>query len=367
MWRVFPSLAALVVCCAAPGAAQQTWSIARSPDFVLGSAEGQPETAFHDVRGALQTPQGDLVVADGGSLEIRVFAPSGELITRFGGRGGGPREFESIEWMEYCGGTAVSVYDRRRRRLTRWTPQGDLVEEINVEGLNGLPPFTAYCGHSGSLAVIGWPDIGSYSGGIGPYRMDVDVGAVDSGGGATRSVGRFPGPERYRYGGSDGPRPLGRNTVVRPFENGVYVVTGDAYQVIVARKSGGQRSFGRELDRRRMTPELVRTWHDSVVARFPPAERASARQGLREHQGPDKLPAYSFLMFDELGRLWARHHGAPGERTDTWDIYTDERWIASVTVPNSFRPTQISKDWILGVKRDGMGIERIERRELIGP
>lgn len=66
----------IVICCVTPSAAQERWTLATNPEFTLGSAEGSVTTSFHDVRGALRGSGGEIIVADGGSFEIRVFAPS---------------------------------------------------------------------------------------------------------------------------------------------------------------------------------------------------------------------------------------------------------------------------------------------------
>ena len=90
------------------------------------------------------------------------------------------------------------------------------------------------------------------------------------------------------------------------------------------------------------------------------------RSFLEEAGLPDTRPAYLHLLPDRTGNLWvsefARHPTAPGK----WTVFdADGRWRGSVTMPPDFRPYEIGADWILGVERDEMDVQRVKLYPLV--
>jgi hypothetical protein len=78
-------------------------------------------------------------------------------------------------------------------------------------------------------------------------------------------------------------------------------------------------------------------------------------------------PAYTRLIAarrDDLGVLWVRD---PSDST-TWTTYGGPRSpIGTVLLPSGFRPTQIGADFVVGVTRDSLDVERVEIRTLERP
>jgi len=349
-----------------PAASQGVWHLSPRPNLTLGEASDPAHLVFHGVTGALLLDDGSVAVADGGSREIRMLSDDGSLLRRFGRQGDGPGEFRILAWIARCGASGITSLDGATGRITRWTVEGEPRESLRLQGLSeGPPPYSARCGPNGRFAVMGWPRIGDYEGGQGPYRLEAAVGVLSPTGELLQEVGTFPGPERYRYSASDGPRPLGRRTLVHMGTDGVYVGTGDRYEIEVIGADGSRRRFGRPDSLVPMTADLVRVWHDSVVASVPEARRAAARRGLLQHEHPGTLPPYSDLGIDEQGFVWITRFGVPGERSTTLDVFSRVGdLVATLKVNHPFRLTDVGDDYILGVGTDDLGIERVYRYRL---
>jgi hypothetical protein len=346
---------------------QSSWRLSAEPTLEIGTVDGAASLAFHDIRGAISIQDSLVIVADGGTRELRVFSSSGDFISSFGRAGGGPKEFEGIGWAKTCGGDTVVVYDFARHRITKWDADGTLRDEFFVEGPGGtMPPSEVDCGPAGTFVVVGWPNFLAYSGGVGPYRFDVDIGLLDREGRLEQVLGTFPGPDRYRYTSNDGPRPLGKKTIARMGVDGAYVGTADSFQIQQFLPGGAQHTIGRPISPRRLDGQLLRDWRESIIRNESPDLRPATRRALDEHQVPETLPAYSDFQLDKLGRIWVAHYGMPGEEYVQWDVF--ERTgihLASMNIPSGFRPTEIGEDYLLGVTTDTLGVERVHRYKLL--
>lgn len=349
-------------------AGQSSWTVSERPTLVIGSLDGPASEQFHDIGGVVRAPDDKIVVADGGSRELRVFSAKGAFLRAFGQLGDGPREFRSIAWVDVCGGTSVVAYDYARARITKWNTQGDLMDEFGMGGIEpGRPPYSVDCGPDGSFVIVGWPH--QFAAEVGPYRPDVRIATAGPTGAKGRILGSFPGSERYRYPTNDGPRRLGKKTVARMASGVVYIATGDSLIVQAVAPDGGARAIGMPRAPVQLTRRLEEQWRESIVSRTPPVRRAAARRALRELVLPTHLPAYSDVRVDRLGLLWVAPYYMPGEQTPdrvAWGVFTpDGLSIGSVLVPANFVPTDIGRDYLLGVSTDALDVQRVHRYGLI--
>ena len=87
------------------------WHVDPEPVLVIGSAEADLDQVLNEVTGAIRLPNQRIVVANGGQLELLLYDEGGNLVHRAGGRGGGPGEFESLEWLARSGPDSVVTLD----------------------------------------------------------------------------------------------------------------------------------------------------------------------------------------------------------------------------------------------------------------
>lgn len=202
-----------------------------------------------------------IVVADGGSRQLRMFTSEGRAVAAFGREGDGPGEFRRVRWVGRCGGPSIVVFDALRQRVTKWDARGDLIDGFNIESTDpGRPAYALSCGPTGEFVVVGWFDVLGYQLDEGPYRPRTKVGILGPNGGLERLLGTFPGPERYRYasdGLSDGPRPFGKPMIARMGPDGVLVGTGDAYTIEVFHRDGFHFTVGKPRQRRELTRDML--------------------------------------------------------------------------------------------------------------
>ena len=105
------------------------------PVLSIGVIEGPEALMFSNVRSAAWNADGNLVIADLGSGQIRTFSSEGELLRTLGRAGEGPGEFLALSgaWPRVDGG--VVAMDERLRRITEFGPSGEVVRVSRLEGV----------------------------------------------------------------------------------------------------------------------------------------------------------------------------------------------------------------------------------------
>ena len=101
--------------------------LASEPSLSIGALEGPEELLFDGIVSVVRDDEGNLVIADNGAAEIRVFDAEGSHLRSFGGRGEGPGEFQALvgAWPLPDGGIVAA--DRRFQRISRFDSQGMLL------------------------------------------------------------------------------------------------------------------------------------------------------------------------------------------------------------------------------------------------
>jgi hypothetical protein len=87
----------------------------------IGAIDGRD--ALSSVRAITVGPDDAVYIAEGLVARIRVYTRDGRLLRSFGGRGGGPAEFESVDALTWLGDT-LAVEDRVLQRVSKLTSHG---------------------------------------------------------------------------------------------------------------------------------------------------------------------------------------------------------------------------------------------------
>lgn len=86
------------------------------PVLVIGD-EGDPQYEFFRIASVVPLGSGNVVVGNGGSMEIRWYGADGAYLTAAGGPGDGPEELGFLTSVWPWAGDTAAVMDPRRRRL----------------------------------------------------------------------------------------------------------------------------------------------------------------------------------------------------------------------------------------------------------
>lgn len=75
---------------------------------------------------------------------------------------------------------------------------------------------------------------------------------------------------------------------------------------------------------------------------------------------PGLLPCRSVDRLDDLGMVWVGSYRADASMTRLYHVYdTEGPFLARVTVPAGVEVLEIGADYVLGITRDDLDVERI--------
>lgn len=172
------------------------WQVDAEPTLSIGSVDGDPDHLLYRVIGAAGLPGGRIVIANEGSLELLFYDEDGNLLHRAGGRGGGPGEFQSLEWLSRYGPDSALAVDVWNQRVSYFDADGNFGRSVRLEP-NAEIPFPRPVGVFGDGSLLATQ--GTFSlGGEQPVRTErtqEPLFRYESDGRTAILLGSFPGPE----------------------------------------------------------------------------------------------------------------------------------------------------------------------------
>lgn len=338
------------------------WVVASEPLVSIGAVDGSPDYLFDRVAGVRLVGDSRVAVADGGSRTIRVYGLDGRLERQWGGDGEGPGEFVFISGLWLREPDTLVVYDSGKARLTAFRTQGEM-----------LPRITTFRADDGSVEVY----LGRFADGAHALawirRQQRDETTIT--------------PDHMRFGrfGPDGnfeellgedlgmrrlgsPIPFSAHFLGVVLRDAVYHTDGMDSEIRVTSESGERLgAIQADVDRwgfKEASSRFEASLDSAGVRRF---------RELRGTPGLDSVPSISELLLDSEQLLWLKRyepavdsHWQLRQRTGgEWlVIEPDGNAAARVSVPTGFRLMDVRGEYVAGMSRDGLGVERVEVRRL---
>jgi hypothetical protein len=347
----------------------QPVSVESRPLLTLGSREGDPAQEFLQVRAPFVLPSGQIVVPLAAFGEIRIFDPDGRLATTYGRPGEGPGEFRDLSsaWVR---GDTIEAFDAELVRITRFhldgTPE---VVRLNPSAL-GYRLDSAIPGAFGD----GWLVKGVSA--FGARRRDeISVSRFSREGSFQGIVAKA---ESLHRDGSGGLAPLSPIAWFSMREGELYV--GETATPAIRVVDGMGRPL-REITWESERPSGRAAFREVLrlaVEKAPPERRRSTRERLESSGAPERVPAFSIFQLDDLGFLWVRPYlierdaAALGGLSPAsmaggswWVFSSDGARLGSLTLPPGLEPPyHITREAVVGVRRDELGVEYVQVHRL---
>jgi hypothetical protein len=352
-----------VVVNAAPDSSSPVWRLSAQPVVEIGAVDG-PEAyqLFRASSGAVLS-DGTIVVANGGTQQVRFYDSAGRHLRSVGGQGEGPGQFRTLSLLGSFAGDSLLVWDMQARRLSVFGPDGTFARSYGGPAELGLQPVTGGVLADGRM-VARQRLIGPGSGDEPLQRHPDHVIAVTPAGAAADTLGAFPGVEMSMFDAFWIGVIFGRGLHVHARGDRIAVGNDDGYSVRVYGADGSLLRIVRQAH----PPVPVGSGDFDTAA--PPLDRPGpiqARLAGAVAQMPrhPTFPAYQAIRVDVAGRLWVQDFVRPGVEGSTWRIFdADGVYLATLDVPPGIDLLDLGEDHVLARARDEMEVERVRLHRL---
>lgn len=346
------------------------WHLGPEPMVEIGVLDGDAAYQLFRVRDAARLADGRVAVVDGGTNELRVYGADGGHLATWGGEGEGPGEFLLMQTLVRWPGDSLAVWDGRTRRITLYSEEGDLGRSFPLPGI-GSTDFPEFAGvlASGDLVLSGQAFFGDDGAppASGVRRIPVHVAVVDAAGAPVGDVGIHPGQETYIQFGESTIEVLrmehARGYVLAPAGGEVIMAPNERFELRFWSPDGSLARLVRLTEPPRPLTDAV--WEAELQRRLeevPDRARPRIRAMWDLVPRPDTLPAMSAVLPDAAGHLWIRSFTFPAvDASARWIVLDPSgQAVASLDLPAGMEVYEIGTDYLVGMVRDDLDVERVQ-------
>ncbi|MDE2677274.1 MAG: hypothetical protein OXI76_05130 [Gemmatimonadota bacterium] len=330
----------------------------------IGAVDGPDEYFFRWIVSAELAPDG-IVTADHQDYELKHFDRNGRFVSRIGGEGEGPGEFEALDWVQSLGDSLFFVWDGRNNRLTRARlTEAGLSHESSVPGpwspaISPIGVFAPVRIAVDNARMIPVGDRGSLSD---PFQVIASVVNLDEDPSAERLLEIAAVVAEPHFVSRDGMFapllfPTGHDFF---FGDGVlWVQDGMKSEFRRVRVEGMLELVVRLPPERPVADQDINEFREANLRRAAGSE-AMMRRALDEVPYPSVVPSLREMAVDEeAGIVWVTGF-TTGEEPAPWYLFDSLGCpIGRVTVPGGNPPLDIAGRRIVVRDRDELDVERI--------
>jgi hypothetical protein len=357
----------------------EAWSVSRDPRLTIGLLEGSSEYQLFNVSAAARQSDGDIVVANGGTSEVRLYDRDGTFIRTLGSRGGGPGEFQDPDQVLITGADSVIVWDNAHYRLTRFDSAGNFASVQSVD--RGWiakaidPPLYPGKGElirDGQLLVRLVEKAKDFPPGLsrsrsGALRVSMDLSRTDT----LMFFGDVEQtPVSAPWGEWPVVPPLAKNTLTTVQATLARICIGDQKgpEIVCLGPAGSRTVIRWTSETAPVTEQDVATWRDTTIGLYKlKMTEADAHRVLDQVAHPTVRPHYSRILLDRIGNLWVAQapvDWAAPEAVDYLVFDPGGVLLGTVVVP-PIEVLEIGDDYAMGIYRDELEVEHLHVHEIV--
>jgi hypothetical protein len=341
---------------------QPSWSLGE-PSVRVGAGGGS-EGGLDRVYGGFLRPDGSILVGNSGTSQLRTYGRDGRLVMDAGGRGHGPGEFGSINWIGVLSGDSTIAFDMRNQRFSVWSPSGTFVRMFSSQAPPGpVRPIGVL--EDGSILIVREAGFDPRAG-AGVVRDSMRAMRMNRAGQVTPIEGSFPGAEwlvyEHPYSFRATQLPFGRTGHLAVLRNHFVYGSSESGTLTVYDASGRQvRTIAVDAPARTPSREEISAFLAEIQDR---AERSALTRHYRNGAG-DGAPIFTALRGDGDGNLWVRTAPRAGADSVAWLVLTPggER-LGSVRMHTAWLPLDIRRDAMLLRETDADGVQTVSVRRV---
>jgi len=352
---------------APPAGSRLGWRVGPEPSVSIGRRDGEEPYLLYRASDATILPDGRILVANGGSGELRFFDSTGSHLASRGGRGEGPGEFLELRSLEPWPGDSIVAWFGPRQNISVYDGGGNYARTIEINDASDpwlWRRLAATSVHGSILTVL-----------LLEYADTLVMELRDGEGGLRTSLGAHPSWEPSVVVNEGTEREMQHVPIFT--REPVWGVWGDLAAIGVTSRYeikayGGDGSLARIVRRehspRMPTPEDIEAYIESRILRYypdaTPSEQEYHRRNYRSAPVAEHFPAFTSIVIDALDHLWIREYDLPREErpAQLWTVFdTEGHVLGFVETPAELRMVyEIGEDYILGHSMGELGVEMIQ-------
>ncbi|UCG87586.1 MAG: 6-bladed beta-propeller [Gemmatimonadota bacterium] len=352
---------------------RDSWQLSRTPLLDIGVSEGDPSYELFGASSSVRLTDGTIVIANGGTHELRWYDATGTFVRSVGRRGGGPGEFTALDNIAVLRGDSIVAYDSEGNRISVFSPVGEFARSATLQGPRG---FMVGAFADGSVVITATTAAGLMEG---LSRWTESAFRYAATGLLLDTLGVFPGTEWFMEIQRSGSRIAAVSSTSRPFaksasfaasRDAFYAGSQDTYEIAAYSVEGDLTALVRRdfMNLPVTAADIDAHRASELVDVTDPVERAEQLQRLEKVPYPETMPAYGTIEIDTEGNLWVADYRRPGDDGPRWTVFDPEhRMLGTVQTPPGFRIHQIGSSFVLGRWRDELDVEHVQLYELIKP
>lgn len=357
------------------------WRLTAQPMVRIGQATADTERQLHHPMAAVRLTQGQIVIADRGDAALRFFDRDGTPTRAVGREGAGPGEFRWLWWVRRVAGDTLIAYDATLFRLSVFDSAGRFHRSHDLPARPGYFWRQALNVFPTGEALVYGAVAGSMPRAEGTRRNERPLFRWPRGAAGYDSLGVSWVEEEYHAPMGRMflpiPLPFGRNLDFVPWRDRLIAGWTDAWALSVVDGqgrverifrvhrdplpvTGRDRNAALEALRTRSLKEPVRRTVARAAPSLPmPATMPAFGRWAWERVSSDD-PERPSLVVDAEDNIWVIQFQSPGAPR-RWDVLRpDGRWLGAVKLPDGLEPFEIGRDYVLGWRKDELGLISVE-------
>lgn len=334
-------------------------TIADRASFDVGLIEGEPEYVLSRVVGAMQMSDGNTIIANGATNEIRFYDSAGKWLKSMGRAGQGPGEYEYLRALGRCRAGGFVGFDLNWQ-VNAYDVTGTFQDKTVLRAPDGITPYNLSCDDHGHFLILGWghPTQGLP---IGFYTTRDRLVLTSGDGKISKDFGQRLVSERIGTERGSRPHPAGRATLFALHNDVLYIGSGERFELELYNLDGALQTLIRGPAIPLNTSDSVKTaYMDWALSRVPAERQAALRNEIARWQWPESLPAFTKLLVDDDGIAWVRAFEIDPQATETWSLLDPERgYLGDVKLGADMSLLEAGRDYVLVLRRDSLDVESV--------
>jgi hypothetical protein len=364
-------------------------TLSSRPIVAIGVDAVDSNYLFHNVVVAARTSSGDIIVAATMPPSLRLYSPSGAFVRRIGRDGQGPGEYQDVSSVFRAKDTLV-IHDITSARLTFLSATGAVLstmpivarEATRTSGSRRIAIETEFriAGRFADGSLLSFERSDTCYGRSPWCRPQVNGTVTDTmflyrlvpGGARSGELARILDQTRfyYRYQNRDlastAILPMSARASVATGIDRFFVSRGEHPEIQEYTAQGRLVGLIRECSPPvRRTAAETRRVRDSLLALSRTQDAIDRSTELHSNTPfPVYLPAYTRVLVDATGRVWARKFSFK-DQPSNWYVFSAGRLESLMSLPSAIEPLEIGSDYLIAKHIDQYDVQTIQVYSLI--